>query len=74
MNSKTNDTHPLAFATGDQGENLNILIHDQATKVVDSDKFRLSMAEKNQKMWENEIYSIIKKKEVRPGHSILRSV
>ena len=32
------------------------------------------MAEELDKMWENKIYEIIKKEDVREGHSILRSV
>ena len=43
-------------------------------KAVDSDKFEISMAEELDKMWENDIYEIIKKVDVREGHSILRSV
>lgn len=43
-------------------------------KAVDSDKFEISMAEELDKMWENKIYETIKKKDVREGHSILRSV
>ena len=69
-----NDTHSLAYAAGGLGPNLYILNHDTVMKAVDSDKFEISMAEELDKMWENKIYETIKKKDVREGHSILRSV
>ena len=47
---------------------------NQAIKSVDSDIFELSMVEEIEKMWYNEVYDIIKKEDVRPGHSILISV
>ena len=47
---------------------------DQAMKAVDHEKFKMSMAEELDNMYENKICKIIKKIDVREGHSILRSV
>ena len=69
-----NTTHPLAYDAGGLGPNHNILSHDAAMKSVDSDKFEIFMIEEFGKIWENKIYEIIKKKDVREGHTILRSV
>ena len=43
-------------------------------KAIDSDTFKVSMAEEPNKRWENKIHKIIKNKYVREGHTILRSV
>ena len=43
-------------------------------KAVDRDKFKISMGEELDKMWDNKIYEIIKKSEVIKGYSILQSV
>lgn len=51
-----------------------ILSNDSAMRAVDRDIFIISMAEELDKMWENIIYEIIKKSEVRARHSILHSV
>ena len=69
-----NDTHPLAYAAGGQGPNPNILNHDDAMRALDSKEFEASMGEEIERMWDNGIFEIIKKKDVLPGHTILRSV
>ena len=68
------DTHTLAYTAGGLESNPNILSRDVEIKAVGSDKFEISMDEELDKMWENKIYEIIKKKDVREGHFILISV
>ena len=43
-------------------------------KAVNNDKFKASMTEELDAMYENKIYGIIKKIYVREGYSLLRSV
>ena len=69
-----NDVHPLVYTAGSQGENPNMLSHGQAMKAVDREKFKMHMTEELDNMYENKIYGIIKKIDVREGNSILRSV
>ena len=45
MDGEINETHPLAFTSGSQRENPDILNHDEAMKSFDRDKFESSMAE-----------------------------
>ena len=41
--------------------------HDQDMKVIDSDKFKVSMAEERGAMYDNTIYEIIEMIDVREG-------
>ena len=60
-----NDVHPLAYAAGSKGTNPSMLSHDQDIKTINKDKFELYMADELDNIFENDIYEIIKKSNMK---------
>ena len=74
MGGDVSDPHPLDFLAGSLRPNKNIWSRDEAIKVVDIEIFNESMAEEMNNTFKNEVYILVKRLNMPPEKSILRSV
>ena len=69
-----NDNCPRIFVAGIIEPNHNMWSHDEAVKLVNTERFNESWAEEMDSIFKNEKTTILKRSNVLPEKSILRSV